>query len=229
MQDVPDNTFATLGLPFCSPAEDRAALGALYNATGGASWTNDSGWVTGAPIGQWHGVTTGSGGRVTELRLSQNRLTGPVRAELGSLVNLEELFLSGNRLSGCIPAGLRVVANSDLDQLGLPFCTGAHGAPTISAVTPGMGSLTVAWAAPGRTGGSPIIAYDLRHIDSAATDKSDANWTMVEDIWTTGSGSLNYRITGLTDGTQYDVQVRVVDAASGGPWSATATGTPATW
>ncbi len=92
-----------------------------------------------------------------------------------------------------------------------------------------MGSLTVAWAAPGRTGGSPIIAYDLRHIDSAATDKSDANCTMVEDIWTTGSGSLNYRITGLTDGTQYDVQVRVVDAASGGPWSATATGTPATW
>ena len=44
---------------------DRAALVALYNATGGANWTNNDGWLTNAPIGQWHGVTTDDSGRVT--------------------------------------------------------------------------------------------------------------------------------------------------------------------
>ena len=49
---------------------DRAALVALYKATGGANWTNNTNWLTNAPIGQWQGVTTDSQGRVTELNLA---------------------------------------------------------------------------------------------------------------------------------------------------------------
>ena len=46
-------------------AADRAALVALYNATGGANWTNNTNWLsTTEPVGNWHGVTV-SGGRVT--------------------------------------------------------------------------------------------------------------------------------------------------------------------
>ena len=65
------------------PSPDRAALVALYNATGGANWTNNSNWLTTTPIGQWYGVTTDSNGRVTSLSLLENRLTGEIPVELG--------------------------------------------------------------------------------------------------------------------------------------------------
>ena len=163
------------------------------------------------------------------LRLSENQLSGTIPTEMGSLAKLEELFLSGNQLTGCIPAGIAAVANNDLNQLGLPFCGGAPGSPIIRAVTPGVTSLTVTWAAPSMSSGTAIIAYDLRYIESAASDKSDANWTIVDNAWTTSSGALSYQISDLTSGTRYDVQVRAVTAAGDGLWSATAAVTPATW
>ena len=58
---------------------------------------------------------------------------------------------------------------------------------------------------------------------TGASDKSDANWTVLEDVWTTGSGSLQYTLTGLTDGTQYDLQVRAVNSVGDGAWSITGT------
>ena len=258
-------------------ATDRAALAALYNATDGANWLNNRNWLSNGPMGEWHGVTTDSDGRVTHLDLRHNQLTGEIPeelgnlsnltglslggnqltgeipaelgslanlqwlhldgnqlsgeipAELGSLTDLEELFLSGNQLTGCIPVGIAGVANNDFNQLGLPFCAGASGAPTIGTLTPGADFLTITWAAPTGSTESAIIAYDLRYIESAARDKSDVNWTVVDNAWTAGSGALSYQITGLTGGAQYDVQVRAVSAAGDGPWSATAPGTPATW
>ena len=171
----------------------------------------------------------GSLANLQELSLWGNQLTGPIPPELGSLTKLEQLFLSGNQLTGCIPAGIAAVANNDLNQLGLPFCAGALGAPTISVITPGVTSLTVTWAAPSMGTGATIIAYDLRYIESAASDKTDANWTVVDNAWTTGSGALSYQISGLTSGTRYDVQARAVTVAGDGLWSATAAVTPATW
>ena len=64
----------------------------------------------------------GSLPNLKELDLSQNQLTGPIPAELGSLSNLETLYLSENQLGGCIPQELRDVDESDLHDLGLPFC-----------------------------------------------------------------------------------------------------------
>ena len=97
-------------------------------------------------------------------------------------------------------------------------------APAIDSVTEGNESLTVAWTAPASTGGADITAYDLRYIETDATDKADANWTVLDAVWT--SGSLAYTATGLSNGTEYDVQVRAVNANGDGPWSATATGIP---
>ena len=102
------------------------------------------------------------------------------------------------------------------------------GAPTITTpITAGDDSLTVAWSAPSDNGGTAITAYDLRYIQTSADETVDANWTVLEDVWTTGSGPLVYTITGLTNGVQYDVQVRAVSSANDGVWSATAAGTPA--
>ena len=99
----------------------------------------------------------------------------------------------------------------------------------ISTLTAGANSLTVTWSAPVGSDGAAISAYDLRYIQTSADETVDANWTVVDDAWATGSGALSHQVSGLTGGTQYDVQVRAVTAAGDGPWSAAATGTPATW
>ena len=163
------------------------------------------------------------------LSLSQNQLSGRIPAELGSLANLELLFLGGNQLTGCIPVGIADVVNNDFSELGLPFCGGAPGSPTIGTLTTGANFLTATWSAPVGSGGPAISAYDLRYIQTSADEMVDANWTVVDDAWAAGSGALSHQISDLTGGTQYDVQVRAVTAAGDGPWSATAPGTPATW
>ncbi len=95
-------------------------------------------------------------------------------------------------------------------------------APTIDSVSFGDTTLTVAWTAPaGETG---ITAYDVRHIETSADETDDANWTVVDDAWT--SGTLQYTITMLDNGTQYDVQARAMDKDDGA-WSGTTSATPA--
>ena len=93
------------------PAVDGAVLKALYNATGGANWANNDNWMTSGALSTWHGVTTDSQGRVTELNLTSNRLKGELPPELGNLANLQVLALGGNQLTGKIPAWLGSLAN----------------------------------------------------------------------------------------------------------------------
>ena len=87
-------------------ASDRAALEALYDATGGPGWTDSTNWKTSAPLGEWFGVTTDAAGRVTTLDLPGNGLTGPIPPALGRLANLESLALGFNELTGRIPGEL---------------------------------------------------------------------------------------------------------------------------
>ena len=100
------------------------------------------------------------------------------------------------------------------------------GAPTIDTVTARAGWLLVKWSAPSGNGGSTITAYDARYIETDATDKADSRWTATQDVWTTGDGELRYGLDNLTNATEYDVQVRAVNAEGDGAWSATARGTP---
>ena len=76
-------------------ATNRDALAALYNATGGANWRNNGNWLSNAPMGEWHGVTTDRDGRVTQLVLSHNQLTGEIPVELGNLSYLREAVSLG--------------------------------------------------------------------------------------------------------------------------------------
>ena len=95
-------------------------------------------------------------------------------------------------------------------------------APAIDSLSPGEGALTVKWSAP--SGVTGITAYDLRWILTSADETVDANWRVVDDAWT--AGPLQYVLTGLVNGSGYDVQVRAVKT-SAGAWSATSAATPA--
>ena len=86
----------------CVP-RDRAALVALYHATGGTNWIRSANWLSEKPLSDWHGVTVDNNGCVTHLDLSNNRLTGILPLQLGYLIHLEELVLGGNQLTGIIP------------------------------------------------------------------------------------------------------------------------------
>ncbi len=90
---------------------DRAALVALYNATGGADWTNNTNWLSNEALSEWHRVETDEDGRVTALRLVANGLSGEIPAELENLTNLQVLSFSINTLSGEIPAELGRLTN----------------------------------------------------------------------------------------------------------------------
>lgn len=70
---------------------------------------------------------TDADGRVTELGLSRNELSGEIPAELRGLASLESLDLEGDRLSECVPGSLRDQLNTNLsvsesDLGGLTFC-----------------------------------------------------------------------------------------------------------
>ena len=94
-----------------SPA-DKAVLEAFYDATGGANWNNNEGWKTDRPLSEWHGVRTDDDGRVIDLVLRANNLSGEIPRELGSLTNLRFLALSSNpNLSGSIPRELGSLTN----------------------------------------------------------------------------------------------------------------------
>ena len=90
----------------CAPLSDREVLKHLYEVTGGTAWTNDARWLSGRPLGEWHGVTTNEDGRVVRLSLQQNNLAGPIPSELANLSELWDLNLSWNRLTSPIPAEL---------------------------------------------------------------------------------------------------------------------------
>ena len=103
---------------------DRAALEALYDATGGAHWTDSTNWKTSAPLGEWYGVTTDADGRVTHLDLFESGLSGPIPAALGDLSNLVDLILSYNALTGPIPAALGRLSRLEQLWLGVNDLTG---------------------------------------------------------------------------------------------------------
>ena len=82
-------------------------------------------------------------------------------------------------------------------------------------VSPRDTALHVDWDAPG-DGGSGITHYDVQHRAGTA-----GAWTAKEV-----RGRTSTTISGLTNGTAYQVQVRAVNNRGDGEWSKTATGTP---
>ena len=87
-------------------ASQQDALTAFYQSTGGPDWFDSRNWGTPRPLRDWHGIIVDDDGRVTELNLRNNGLTGPIPSELGNLTRLTELNLGLNGLTGPIPPEL---------------------------------------------------------------------------------------------------------------------------
>jgi hypothetical protein len=87
-------------------------------------------------------------------------------------------------------------------------------APTITSITPSSGTLSVAFTA-GATNGSAITNYEF-------STNNGANWTVRSPVATTSPIS----ISGLTNGTAYNVRIRAVNAAGAGDSSTAVSATP---
>jgi hypothetical protein len=87
------------------------------------------------------------------------------------------------------------------------------GAPSISAVTAGVGLAKVTFVAPSNNGGSPVTSYTVTSTPGGFTG--------------TGVNTNPITITGLTNGTAYTFKVTATNAAgSGVPSSASNAVTP---
>ena len=93
--------FVDVTVMFADP--DHAALVVLYHEMGGPNWTEHTNWLTNAPLGDWHGVTTDDAGQVLELNLAGNGLSGALPPAISMLNRVVSLDLSGNSISGPIP------------------------------------------------------------------------------------------------------------------------------
>lgn len=85
----------------CVPPAQRNALIALYNATDGTNWTDNTGWLS-PDESTWYGITV-TGCDVTDISLPGNNLIGSLPSEIGDLTMLEGLDLGANQISGSIP------------------------------------------------------------------------------------------------------------------------------
>ena len=94
----------------------------------------------------------------------------------------------------------------------------APSAPSAPRLSAGDGQLVASWTAPSDNG-SRIDDYDVRYRPS-----SGGGWTELPDG--AKSTATTATITGLRNGTSYEVQVRAGNSVGDGPWSSSSTATP---
>ena len=115
-------------------ASQQDVLTALYQSTGGPDWFHSRNWGTSRPLRDWHGIIVDDRGRVAELDLSNNGLTGPIPPELGNLTSLTVLRLHRNGVTGPIPSELGDLTRLTELNLGSNGLTGP--------IPPELGNLT---------------------------------------------------------------------------------------
>lgn len=79
------------------------ALIALYDATNGDNWKNNTNWCTDSDFSEWYGIQCDYKGNVISLDLSDNNLVGHIPEEIGQLTSLYWVNFGSNSLSGSIP------------------------------------------------------------------------------------------------------------------------------
>jgi len=87
-------------------------------------------------------------------------------------------------------------------------------------------TLTLSWQAPADNGGAAITDYKVRWAQGAGSD-TWINTPGGSAGESSGAGDLMHSITGLTNGTTYEVQVAAVNSAGTGTWSPSHRNNPA--
>ena len=154
--------------------------------------------MSGETVRVWHGVSTDAEGRVVELDLPRNGLTGPIPSVLGNLTKLRSLDLSGNRLNGEIPASLAGLVNLEFMGLGSNMLRGRI--PSELGALSGLDNLILSGNQ--LTGCMPSLLWqvkfnDLLRLDfplcgSPKLDSSDRNALAALYESTNGEGWLTY-------------------------------------
>ena len=98
------NAIPTRDGDFLACNEERSDLMKLYDAMGGDEWLNSANWGTAAALDNWYGIEVDSvTGRVTEIDLDRNELSGEIPPEIQYFPHLRLLRLDYNDIEGEVP------------------------------------------------------------------------------------------------------------------------------
>lgn len=92
---------------------EREALIALYKATNGDNWTNNTNWCSDKPISEWYGIIKSPDGSLL-INLDSNNLVGKLPDEMRNLRNLTSVIISDNNIEGNIPKWIGELTNLDM-------------------------------------------------------------------------------------------------------------------
>ena len=184
----PVSTVATPHVPVPTVPYNVVAIG-LVSTTSAAigsvtvAW-NEAAQPQDAPVTGYTVVSSPSGAGCTT--------TGELSCTISVGLGVRYTFrVSATNIAGT--SALSTASNSSIS-------VAAPAAPVLTRATGGLGSLTVSWAAPTQTGGTPITSYVVRLSNDGGT-------------WTWSSGALSHVFTGLLSGTLYSVTVTAINAA----------------
>ncbi|MCP4127384.1 MAG: hypothetical protein GY753_10015, partial [Gammaproteobacteria bacterium] len=198
------------------PQAECEELVALYDATDGFNWKNNSGWKqTNTPC-SWYGVSC-SGGYVSGLNLDNNQLSGSI-PDFANLPKLQYLYLESNQLSGEIPDFLDTLTKGDFGYNALtadPFGDGARLHPDwadtqtippsgVSAAEVSPGSVEVTW--------TPVsYVADPGYYQVSYSNTSGASYTDVPIVGDKSASSIT--VSDLTQGANYYFIVKTTTLA----------------
>ncbi len=175
-QGLNTSVCATLGVSTI-PLTECEALEALYNATNGPAWTNDSGWLSAIDPCTWAGISC-TAGRVTTINLGSNNLVGSLPTQIGDLTGLISINLTDNRLTGNIPPQIGNLTSLQTLSMAFNQLTGT--------IPPEMGSMTslqfLALNFNQLTGSIPTTFGNLTSLTDLRLDNNTLSGT-IPSIW----------------------------------------------
>ena len=137
-------------------SETTDVLARLYEATNGAAWIDNEGWLGGGSVCDWRGIdcsnTTaslaGNGAALStvhNLTLSRSSLSGFITTELGLLTGLTVLSIAFNAVSGSIPSELGLLTG--LTGLSMPYNAVSGSIPSELGLLTGLTGLSMPYNA----------------------------------------------------------------------------------
>ncbi len=179
-------------------------------------------------IAEWTAPTDTGGSPITgyelQYRTSGGAWSAPISAGTSTSHTITELTNDTEydvRVYAVNSAGNGNPSESRTARTARTVIEGSPSAPTDLTLVAGNGQIIATWTAPTDDGGSPITGYELQYRTSSPQGQWTTSSSADSDVTDT-----SHTITGLTNGTEYEVQVYAVNSAGNGTPSESATATP---